>query len=310
MKDQSTQRRSAKHRFIGAALCIASCTVTCAAMAATATATATAAAAPSNASAAQGGALSSALPIGAIAVVNGVQIKQAQVDAAVTASKLPDTPALRANIKNELIAQALFLQAAQAAHYDTHADVQAAVEQAKQLAMTQAYLRDSIKPAPVSDADVKAQFDKIVASLGDNEYKASVIVTNDAATAQKVLDLLKKNGDFAQLAKQYSVAADAVQGGALNWVSFKTPLEEGKTQNWPLPVADALLKLPAGAISSEPIAAAGKFYILKLEQKRPTQIPDYATAKPALERQMQQAAIQKATADVVIGLVKTAKIQQ
>jgi parvulin-like peptidyl-prolyl isomerase len=254
--------------------------------------------------------LSSALPIGAIAVVNGVQVKQAELDAAVAASKQPDTPALRTNLKNQLIARALFAQAAQAAHYDNHADVQAEVEQAKQLAMMQAYLRDNIKPAPVSEADVKAQFDKIVATLGENEYKPSVIVTNDADTAQKVIDLLKKNGDFAQLAKQYSVAPDAAQGGALNWVSFKTPLEEGKTQNWPLPVADALLKLPAGSISSTPIAAAGKFYILKVDQKRPTQVPDYATIKPALEHQMQQAAIQKATAELVIGLVKTAKIQQ
>lgn len=254
--------------------------------------------------------LVSALPIGAVAVVNGVQIKQSTLDAALAASALPDTPELRANLKHQLIARALFLQAAQAAHYDSHADVQAAVEQAKALAMTQAYLRDSIKLAPVSEADVKAQFDKIVGLLGDTEYKADVIVTNDADTAQKTIDRLNNGGDFAQLAKQYSVAADAAQGGTLTWVSFKTPLEEGKTQNWPLPVADALIKLPVGDVSSTPIAAMGKFYVLKLDQKRATQIPDYVTAKPVIERQLQQAAIQKATAEVVIGLIKTAKIQQ
>jgi parvulin-like peptidyl-prolyl isomerase len=250
------------------------------------------------------------LPIGAVAIVNGVQIKQAQIDAAIVASRLPDTPELRATLKNQLIARALFVQAAQAAHYDSHTDVQAAVEQAKELAMTQAYLRDNIKLEAVTEADVKAQFDRIVASLGDTEFKANVIVTNDADTAQKVIDLLNKNGDFAQLAKQYSVAADAAQGGTLNWVSFKTPLEEGKTQNWPLPVADALLKLPIGSVSSVPISAAGKFYVLKLDQKRPTEIPDYVTAKTLLERQLQQAAIQRATADVVIGLIKSAQIQQ
>ena len=254
--------------------------------------------------------LSAALPIGTVAVVNGEQIKQTELDAAVAATHQPDTPALRTNIENQLIARALLAQAAQAAHYDNHADVQAAVAQAKDMAMTQAYLRDAVKPAAVSDADVKAQFDKIVASLGESEYKASAIVTNDADTAQKVIDLLKKGGDFAQLAKQYSVAPDAAQGGALNWVSFKTPLEEGKTQNWPLPVADALLKLPVGAVSSAPLAVGGKFYVLHLEQKRPTQVPDFATVKPALEKQMQLAAIQKATAEVVVGLLKNAKIQQ
>jgi parvulin-like peptidyl-prolyl isomerase len=253
---------------------------------------------------------SAVLAPGVVAVVNGTPITQDQLDVATRAMNLPDSPALRANVKKQLIARELFVQAAQAAHYDTHADVRNAVEQAKDLAMSQAYLRDTIKPASVSDADVKAKYDEVVATLGENEFKSSVIVTNDLDTAQKALDQLKNHGDFAQLAKQYSVAPDAAQGGVLNWVSFKLPLQEGKTQGWPLPVADALMKLPVGSVTSSPVAAGGKFYVLRLDEKRATQVPLFETAKPALARQLRQAALQKATADVVIGLVKSAKIQE
>jgi len=250
------------------------------------------------------------LPTGVVARVNGVSIAQADVDAAVRQSGQPDTPQLRTAMKNQLIARELFRQAAQKAHYDTHADVKANLEQAKAMLMMQAYLRDAIKPAPVTDADVKAKYDAIVASLGQNEYKSSAIVVKDAATAKTVLDQLKKGGDFAQLAKQYSQGPSAAQGGALNWVSFKTPIVEGQTQGWPQPVAEALVKLPQGAVSSAPIQLGDQFWILRVDQMRPTQIPTFDQSKAQLRKELEQVAMAKATAQVVTDLVKSAHIEQ
>ncbi|TKC87639.1 peptidyl-prolyl cis-trans isomerase [Trinickia terrae] len=253
---------------------------------------------------------SAALPANAVARVNNVTITQDELDQAVRASNAPDTPALRTALKNQLIARELFRQAAAKAHYDTRAQVVAAVEQAKTIAMTQAYLRDQVKPAPVTDADVKAKYDAIVATLGENEYKPSVIVVKDADTANKVLDQLKKGADFAQLAKQYSQGPDAAQGGALNWISFKTPIQPGNTQNWPQPLAEALVQLPQGAVSSAPVQVGDAYWILRVDQKRPTQVPQFDQAKDALRKQLEQIALEKATAQVVTDLVKNAQIQQ
>jgi parvulin-like peptidyl-prolyl isomerase len=255
-------------------------------------------------------AASAPLPAGVIAEVNHVAISQDQLDQAVRASGAPDTPQLRQALKNQLIARELFRQVALQAHYDTHADVQAAVAQAQATAMMQAYLRDNVKPDPVTDDQIKAQYDAIIGTLGPNEFKPSVIVVDDADTAQKVVDALKKGGDFAALAKQYSKGPDAAQGGALNWISFKLPLVEGHTQNWPLPLADALTKLPQGGVSAAPIAVDGKFYLLRMDQERPTQIPQFDAIKPVLRRQLEQVALEKATAQVVLNLMKTAQIRQ
>ena len=253
---------------------------------------------------------STTLPAGIVARVNNVSITQDQVDQIVHATNAPDTPALRANIKEQLIARELFLQAAEKDHYAAKPEVQAAIDQAKNAALVQAYLRDQIKPAPVTDADVKAQYDKIIATLGDNEYKPSVIAVKDAATAQSILDQLRKGADFAQLAKQYSQGPGAAQGGAVNWISFRTPIQAGNTQNWPQPLAEALVKLPQGAVSSAPIQVGDAFWILRVDQKRPTQIPQYDQTKDVLRKQLEQAAIQKATAQVVVGLIRNAHIQQ
>ena len=50
--------------------------------------------------------------------------------------------------------------------------------------------------------------------------------------------------------------------------------------------------------------------IVKLDAKRPTQVPGFATAKPALQQQLQAAAVEKASAQMIGNLLKDAKITQ
>lgn len=250
------------------------------------------------------------LPANAVARVNNVFITQDEVSAALKAANAPDTPAARTALKNQLIARELFRQAAAKQHYDTRPQVIAAMEQAKSLAMTQEFLRDQVKPVPVTDADVKAKYDAIVATLGDKEYKPSVIAVTDQDTAKTVLAQLKKGTDFAQLAKQYSKGPGAAQGGAMNWVSFKTPVQQGATQGWPEPVADAVTKLSQGAVTAAPVQVGDAFWIVKIDQERATQIPEYDAIKGPLRQQLEQVALQKATAQVVVDLMKNAVIQQ
>ncbi|WP_338641056.1 peptidylprolyl isomerase [Burkholderia pyrrocinia] len=255
-------------------------------------------------------AASAPLPVDAVASVNGVPITKAQIDDAVRAGKAPDTPALRAALKNQLIARELFRQAALKLHYDTKPQVVAAVEQAKALAMTQAYLRDQVKPAPVADADVKARYDAIVATLGENEYKPSVIAVNDADTAKQIVARLKKGEDFGKLAQEFSKGPGAAQGGALNWISFKTPITAGNTQNWPQPLAEALVKLPQGGLTRDPVQVGDTYWILRVDDKRPTQVPAFEQAKDTLRQQLEQVALEKATSQVVADLIRNAHIQQ
>jgi peptidyl-prolyl cis-trans isomerase C len=253
---------------------------------------------------------SGALPPGVVARVNGTPITQEQLDMAVRAANVPMTPAVRDAIKTQLIARELFRQAAEKGRYDTRPNVRLAMEQAKTLAMTQDYLRESIKPAPVTDADVRAKYDAIVATLGEFEYKPAAIVVKDADTAQKLIEQLKKGGDFAQLAKQNSQGPTAAQGGALNWVSFKLPLQNGNTQNWPLPLAEALTQLPEGAVSSTPVQMGDTFWLLRVEAKRPTQIPKFEDIRDTLRRQLETLELQKASQQLVVELMKNASIQQ
>ena len=55
----------------------------------------------------------------------------------------------------------------------------------------QLYLKDSMRPDPITDAQVKARYDEIVVSLGKDEYKQRIIAVADDATAASVLSQLK-----------------------------------------------------------------------------------------------------------------------
>lgn len=250
------------------------------------------------------------LPAGNVASVNGVAISPTQLDDAVRASRQPDTPALRQALKGQLIARELFRQNAEKAHYDTKPEVRQAMNAAQINAETQLYLKDNIHPAPVTDAQVKARYDVIVASLGKEEYKPAIINVADDATAKTVLDALKSGTAFEVLAHQYGNASSVTNDGELPWVSFKVPVAEGNTSGLPLPVAQALTQLPVGGITPSAIALGDRRVIVKLDAKRPTQVPSFDQAKDAIRQQLQALALEQAAADFTAALLKRATIQQ
>jgi len=252
-----------------------------------------------------------ALPSGVVALVNGTPITQAQLERTVAQTGMAANPNIVQAIKQQLIARELFRQqAAKVPAYEKLPAVKQAVQEAHDAAITQAWLKDNIKPTPVTDDQVKGRYDAIVGSLGDKEYKARVIQVGDEVTATQVVTLLKQGGDFAKLAQQYSTAPNKARGGEMDWVSFKVPAEEGKTQNLPLPVAREIAVLGPGATSTAPVEAGSQRYIVKVDAVRPTQVPAYDVAKPAIKQALETAELERVTVQVVGGLLKQAKVVQ
>ncbi|MGF2481841.1 peptidyl-prolyl cis-trans isomerase, partial [Ralstonia pseudosolanacearum] len=243
------------------------------------------------------------LPPGVIAIVNGTRITQEQLDRAIAQSGAQANPQVAQALKQQLIARELFRQqAAKNPAYDKLPAVKQAMQEAHDAVITQAWLKDNIKPAPITEEQVKARYDAIVASLGDKEYKARVIQLGDDVTAAQVLAQLKQGGDFAKLAQQYSTAPNKVRGGDMDWVSFKVPVEEGKTQNLPLPLAREIAALGIGATSTAPVEVGSQRYIVKVEAARPTQVPGYDTVRPAIRQALETAELERVTVQVVGGL--------
>jgi parvulin-like peptidyl-prolyl isomerase len=247
-----------------------------------------------------------------IATVNGVAIPQSLFDQAVKqalAGGNPDSPQLREAVKSQLIARELFLQEAAKQKLDKDPKVVAAVEEAKRNAMVQRYLQTQVQLKQVTEEDVKAQYEKVKASVGTKELQLRAIMLNSEQRAKEVREQAVKGKDFAELARQWSLAPSATRGGDLGWVSFKSPAKEGETQGLPLPLAQAVEKLQKGKVS-EPVAVQNTWWIVKLEDTRPTKVPTFDEAKPQIYRMLQTQEAQRATNELVSKLSKTATITQ
>ncbi|WP_341316323.1 peptidylprolyl isomerase [Paraburkholderia sp. IMGN_8] len=101
-----------------------------------------------------------------VASVNGRYITQSDLDNAVAESRERDTVVLRRTLKHRLIALELLRQAAGKRHYATTGLIAQHTPQAVQtIAAIRLYVRDAVRPEPVTDADVRARYWRIVSSL-------------------------------------------------------------------------------------------------------------------------------------------------
>jgi parvulin-like peptidyl-prolyl isomerase len=247
-----------------------------------------------------------------IATVNGVPVPQSLFDQAVkqaVAAGNPDSQQMRDMIKQQLIARELFIQEAAKQKLDKDPKVIAAAEEAKRNAMVQRYLQGQIQLKPITDEDAKAHYEKIKANMGTREFQLRAIMLNSEGRAKEVREMAVKGKDFAELARQWSLAPSATRGGDLGWVSFKTPAKEGETQGLPLPLAQAVEKLQKGKIS-DPVAMQNTWWIVKLEDTRAAKIPTFDEAKPQIYRMLQAREAERATNELVSKLSKSATITQ
>jgi parvulin-like peptidyl-prolyl isomerase len=249
----------------------------------------------------------------AVATVNGVPIRQRTLDQAVqhaVGQGNPDSPQLREMIKQQLIARELLVQEAARQQLDKDPEVLAIAEEAKRTAMVQRYLRTTVKPSPVSENAVKAHYERSVAGMGPREFKLRVMQLPTDVRAREMLAQLGKGKDFAELARQWSLAPSATRGGEIpEWVRFKSPPQEGQTYGLPLPIAQALEKMQKGKVS-EPIGVAGRWWLVKVDDVRPTKVPTYEDSKASLYKMLSAQELDRATSELIARLVKGAKIAQ
>ncbi|AXA90791.1 peptidylprolyl isomerase [Massilia sp. YMA4] len=235
-----------------------------------------------------------------VATVNGKAIPASRLDAVVkqvtAQGKQPDSPQLRDAIKKDLIAREVLVQEADKQGYSNKPDVKQALENTRQSIVINAMLADYVKKNPVKDADIKAEYDKYKASVGDKEYHARHILVGTEKEAQDIIAKLKGGAKFEELAKQSKDTGSAANGGDLDWAS---------PGNFVKPFSDAMVALKDGQITEKPVQSQFGYHVIKLEGSRAAKVP----ALDEVKGQIEQALTQKKIAAYRDELVKKAKVQ-
>jgi len=251
-------------------------------------------------------AIPAAMPAGAaddpvVATVNGDKIMKSQIEAAY--QRLPQQyqqvpmdqlfPALVDSVIDTKLAAA----DARARKLHEEADFRLQMKRIEDQLLQRVVLEKEMT-RDVSDADMKARYDKMVAGLSEKEeVHARHILLKTEKDATQVIQDLDKGGDFAELAKKKSTGPSGPNGGDLGYFGKGQMVPEFET---------AAFAMKTGEYSKQPVKTQFGFHVIKVESRRKAEVPSMDSVADQLRSEISQ----ERGAGYIEGLRKDAKISR
>jgi len=197
----------------------------------------------------------------------------------------PDSPELRAMIREELNTRELLTREARKKGLDKSAEVKSQMDLASQTVLVRAYVADWVKNNPVPDAELRKEYDAIKNQIGDKEYKVAHILVDNEQDAKDVITELQKGAKFADLAKARSKDPGSKdKGGDLDW---------NAPANFVKPFSDAMVKAEKGKFTPQPVQTQFGWHVILVEDVRAAKVPSFDEVKPQLAQRMQAQQLDK-----------------
>jgi peptidyl-prolyl cis-trans isomerase C len=223
------------------------------------------------------------------ATVNGTAISQRTVDMLVkqgAGSGRADSPEARNAIIEQLAMQMVVAEEAVKKGLDKTPEVADQLNVVRQSVLANAYVQDYLKANPVTDEMVKAEYDRIKATVTGVEYKARHILVEKESEAKDIIAKLNKDpAAFAKLAAEKSKdPGSKVRGGDLGWFDTSRMVPE---------FGAAVSKLEKGKFTEVPVKTQFGYHVILLEDSRPIEAPPLEGVKAQLSQQLQQQNMKK-----------------
>jgi peptidyl-prolyl cis-trans isomerase C len=229
-----------------------------------------------------------------ITIVNGKAVPKARADAMldqILKQQQPGqppqvrTPELEQKVKDEIVLREIFMQEAERRGLQASADYKTQMEFARQSILIRALFQDFEKKNATDDAEAKAEYEKIKAANGGQEYRARHILVEKEDDAKALIAQLKAGAKFEDLAKKNSKdPGSAENGGDLDWANPGNYVPE---------FSAALTKLQKGQFTDVPVKSQFGYHIIKLEDVRTSQFPPYEEVKAQIQQRQSQAKLAK-----------------
>jgi peptidyl-prolyl cis-trans isomerase C len=230
-----------------------------------------------------------------VARVNGIDVRQS--DLAMAEEDLGgNIPQMTPEAKREYLItfvgdMLLVAKAAEAKKMADSNEFKQKLAYARTKLLMETYLQSEAKAA-VTDAELHKVYDEAIGQMkAEPEVHARHILVETEDEAKAVAAELKKGADFADLAKQKSKDPGASDGGDLGWFTKDQMVPE---------FSEVAFKLEKGQLS-DPVKSQFGWHVIKVEDKRTRQPPEFDKVKDQLEnfvvRRQQSALITKLRAE-------------
>ncbi|MCK5889220.1 MAG: peptidylprolyl isomerase [Methylococcales bacterium] len=195
----------------------------------------------------------------------------------------------------ELIQRELLVQEATQKKLDNTDEFNEQLVTIKNSLLSQAAVQDYIKSNPVTDAELKAEYDSKMVDAG-NEYKARHILVKEEAEAKKIIAELIAGADFAALAKTKSTGPSGPKGGDLGWFGAGQMVA---------PFSEAVAKLENNKFTTEPVKTQFGWHIILREESRAKTPATFDSVKEQIRPMLQRQKVQ----DFLSSLREKAKVE-
>ena len=235
-----------------------------------------------------------------VARVNGAEIRQSDLAVAEedagnqVAQMAPD--AKREYLVSFLADMMLVAKAAEAKKIQDGADFKRRLNLARTKLLMEQFLQAEAKTA-VTDAAMRKVYEEAIGQMSkEPEVRARHILVETEDEAKTVLAELKKGADFAELAKSKSKDPGSADGGDLGYFTKDQMVPE---------FSEVAFKLDKGALS-DPVKSQFGWHIIKVEDKRERQPPEFDKVKEQLETYV----VRRSQVEMITKLRNEAKIER
>lgn len=214
-----------------------------------------------------------------IATIDGIEVTQSDLKLALDnldpqLAQLPDDQKKLAALSTVIDAK-LIAEKARAEKIDDTADFKNRLEFIVDRELHNAYFKKHVVDV-VTDADVKARYDKEVSALPPvEEVRARHILVKTEDEAKTVIKELGEGKDFAELAKAKSTDPNKSDGGDLGY--FKKGMMVPEFEQ-------AAFAMAKGDVSKEPVKTQFGFHVIKVEDKRNAPPPAFEQVKDQVKQ--------------------------
>ena len=206
-----------------------------------------------------------------------------------TAQGQPDTPELRAAVRDELNTRELLVREARKQGIEKNPAVKTEMDLTSQTVLVRAYMADYLKAHPVPEDQMRKEYDVIKGQIGDKEYKVRHILVDKESDAKDVIAALQKGEKFEKLAERSKDNASKINGGDLDW---------NAPANFVKPFSDAMVALQKGKFTTTPVQSQFGWHVIQLDDIRDAKVPPYDEVKTQLAQRMQGQIVEKYLKDL------------
>jgi peptidyl-prolyl cis-trans isomerase C len=206
-----------------------------------------------------------------------------------TSQGQPDTPELRAAIRDELNTRELLVREAKKQGLDKAPGMKAEMDLTAQTVLVRTFMADYLKAHPVPDDVLHKEYDQIKSQMGDKEYKVRHILVEKEDEAKDIIVQLQKGEKFEKLAERSKDSGSKANGGDLDW---------NVPSNFVKPFADAMVGLQKGKFTTTPVQTQFGWHVIELDDIRDAKVPGFDEVKPQLAQRMQGQVVEKYLKDL------------